>query len=158
MRVAAITPVNTTVEPLNTQTTGGVVSRAQATKMVTAAVSRVGMPYVYGAAGPTAFDCSGLVKWSFTKAGVNMPRVAAAQAMTGPAVSVSQLEPGDLLFYRTDPADPAYISHVAIYIGNGKMVHAPRTGENVQVVAADTTMDFAGAVRVDPKIAAALAG
>jgi len=158
MRVAAITPVNTTVEPLNTQTTGGVVSRAQATKMVTAAVSRVGMPYVYGAAGPTAFDCSGLVKWSFTKAGVNMPRVAAAQAMTGPAVSVSQLEPGDLLFYRTDPADPAYISHVAIYIGNGKMVHAPRTGENVQVVAADTTMDFAGAVRVDPVIAAALAG
>ena len=158
MMVAAITPANTTVEPLNTQTTGGVVSHAQATKMVNAAVSRVGMPYEYGAAGPTAFDCSGLVKWSFTRAGVAMPRVAADQAMTGPAVSVTQLEPGDLLFYRTDPADPAYISHVAIYIGNGKMVHAPRKGEKVQVVAADTTVDFAGAVRVDPKIAAALAG
>ena len=158
MMVAAITPANTTVEPLTTQTTGGVVSRAQATKMVNAAVSRVGMPYVYGAAGPKAFDCSGLVKCSFTQAGVAMPRVAANQAMTGPGVSVSQLEPGDLLFYRTDSADPAYISHVAIYIGSGKMVHAPRTGEKVQVVAADTTLDFAGAVRVDPKVAAGLAG
>ena len=144
MMVAAITPANTTVEPLNTQATGGVVSHAQATKMVTAAISRVGLPYVYGAAGPKAFDCSGLVKWSFTQAGVAMPRVAADQAMTGPAVSVSQLEPGDLLFYRTDPADRAYISHVAIYIGSGKMVHAPRTGEKVQVVGADTTVDFAG--------------
>jgi len=158
MMVEAITPANTTAEPLSTQTTGGVVSQAQATKMVKAAVGRVGKPYVYGAAGPNAFDCSGLVKWSFTQAGVAMPRVAADQAMTGPAVSVIQLEPGDLLFYRTDPADPAYISHVAIYIGNGKMVHAPHTGENVQVVAADTTVDFAGAVRVDPRIAAALAG
>ena len=87
-----------------------------------------------------------------------MPRVAADQAMTGPPVPVSQLEPGDLLFYRTDPADPMYISHVAVYIGNGKMVQAPRTGENVQVDAVNTTVDFAGAVRVDPMIAAALAG
>jgi peptidoglycan DL-endopeptidase CwlO len=157
MMVEAITPANTTAEPLSTQTTGGVVSRAQAAKMVSAAVSRVGMPYVYGAAGPTAFDCSGLVKWSFTQAGLAMPRVAAAQSMTGPAVSVTQLEPGDLLFYRTDPADPAYISHVAIYIGSGNMVQAPRRGEKVQVIAANITVDFAGAVRVDPEIAAALA-
>ena len=158
MMVAAITPADTTVEPLNTQTTGAVVSHAQATKMVNAAVSRVGIAVRVRGGQPKAFDCSGLVKWSFTQAGVAMPRVAANQAMTGPGVSVSQLEPGDLLFYRTDPADPAYISHVAIYIGNGKMVHAPRAGEKVQVVAADTTVEFAGAVRVDPKVAAGLAG
>ena len=158
MMVKAITPASTGVEPLSTRTTGGVVSHAQVTKMVDAALSRVGMPYVYGAAGPAAFDCSGLAKWSFARAGVAMPRVAADQAMTGPAVPVSQLEPGDLLFYRAGPADPGYISHVAIYIGSGKMVQAPRTGENVQVVAVNTTVDFAGAVRVDPVIAAALAG
>ncbi len=62
------------------------------------------------------------------------------------------------VFYRTDPADPAYTSFVAIYIGTGKMVQAPRTGENVQIVATDTTVDFARAVRVEPVIAAALAG
>ena len=133
IKIKAITPRNTWIEPLTTQTTGGVVNHAQVTRMLTAALSRVGRPYVYGAAGPTAFDCSGLVKWSFTQAGLAMPRVAADQAMTGPPMPVSQLEPGDLLFYRTDPADPMHISHVAIYIGNGKMVQAPHTGENVQV-------------------------
>jgi len=158
MTIKAMTPRNTWVEPLTTQTTGGVVSQAQVTRMLTAALSRVGRPYVYGAAGPTAFDCSGLVKWSFTQAGVAMPRVAADQAMTGPPVAVSQLEPGDLLFYRYDPSNPTYISHVTIYIGNGKMVEAPHTGEKVKVIAANTTVDFAGAVRVDPMIAAALAG
>ena len=89
---------------------------------------------------------------------MSMPRVAADQAMTGPAVPITQLEPGDLLFYSTESSDPAYISHVAIYIGNGKMVQAPHTGENVQVVAVNTTLNFAGAVSVDPAIAAGLAG
>jgi cell wall-associated NlpC family hydrolase len=158
MRVKAIAPANTRLEPLVSQTAGNVVSPAKITTMMKAAQSRVGMPYVYGAAGPKSFDCSGLVQWSFAQAGVKMPRVAADQAMTGPAVSITQLQPGDLLFYHTDPTDPAYISHVAIYIGNGKMVEAPRTGENVHVVAANTSVDFAGAVSVDPAIAAGLAG
>jgi cell wall-associated NlpC family hydrolase len=78
--------------------------------------------------------------------------------MTGPAVPITQLEPGDLLFYRTERADPAYISHVAIYLGKGKMIQAPRTGEKVQVVPANTTLHFAGAVQVNPMIAAGLAG
>ena len=124
---------------------------------VAAALTRVGDPYVWGAAGPTTFDCSGLVQWSFAEAGVTMPRVAADQARTGPAVPVSQLQPGDLLFYHTDPTDPGYISHVAIYLGDGKMVQAPETGENVEVVPADTGSEFAGAVRVDPALAAAVA-
>jgi cell wall-associated NlpC family hydrolase len=87
-----------------------------------------------------------------------MPRVAADQARTGPAVPVSQLQPGDLLFYHTDPTDPGYISHVAVYLGDGKMIQAPETGENVEVVPADTGSEFAGAVRVDPALAAAVAG
>jgi cell wall-associated NlpC family hydrolase len=125
--------------------------------MLRAAMSREGMPYVWGAAGPTSFDCSGLVQWSFTQAGIVMPRVAADQALTGPAVPVSQLEPGDLLFYHTDPTAPTYISHVAIYLGNGWMIQAPEPGENVEVVPADFGTEFAGAVRVNVAQAAAVA-
>jgi cell wall-associated NlpC family hydrolase len=158
MRVKAIAPANTGIEPLVGQAPSGVVSPAKITVMLNAALSRAGMPYKWGAAGPSSFDCSGLVQWSFARAGVGMPRVADDQAMTGPAVPISQLKPGDLLFYRTERADPAYISHVAIYLGNGKMIEAPQTGEKVQVVAANTTVHFAGAVQVNPMIAAGLAG
>ena len=133
------------------------VPAAQLDTMLRAALSRQGLPYVWGAAGPRAFDCSGLVQWSFAQAGIVMPRVAADQALTGPAVPVGQLQPGDLLFYHTDPTDPAYISHVAIYLGKGWMVQAPEPGEDVQVVPADFGSEFAGAVRVDPAQAAAVA-
>ena len=122
-----------------------------------AAMSRRGMPYVWGAAGPRSFDCSGLVQWSFAQAGLVMPRVAADQALTGPAVPVSQLQPGDLLFYHTDPTDPTYISHVTIYLGNGWMIQAPEPGMDVEVVPADFGTEFAGAVRVNPAQAAAVA-
>jgi cell wall-associated NlpC family hydrolase len=125
--------------------------------MLSAAMSRLGMRYVWGGAGPTQFDCSGLVQWSFARAGIVMPRVAADQALTGPAVPVSQLQPGDLLFYHTDPTAPAYISHVAIYLGNGWMIQAPEPGKNVEVVPADFGSEFAGAVRVNQAQAAAVA-
>ena len=156
-KVKTITPANTGIQPLTSSTTAGVVSPTKVTTMLNAALSRVGLPYKYGAAGPKSFDCSGLVQWSFARAGVGMPRVAADQAMTGPAVPITELEPGDLLFYRTQRANPAYISHVAIYIGNGKMIQAPQTGQKVQVVAANTAQNFAGAVSVNPTIAAGLA-
>ena len=123
-----------------------------------AAESARGRPYVWGAAGPASFDCSGLVQWAFAQAGVSMPRVAADQARTGPAVPVSQLVPGDLLFYHTDPTDPGYISHVAIYLGNGWMIQAPQPGMDVQVVPVSFGSQFAGAIRVYPQVAAALAG
>ena len=92
------------------------------------------------------------------QAGVIMPRVAASQAQTGPRIPVADLQPGDLLFYHTDPTAPAYISHVAIYLGRGLMVQAPQPGEDVQVVQADFGSGFAGAVRVYPRVAAAVAG
>src|SRR5262249_14114470 len=134
------------------------VSQAQVAAFLKAALSRVGMPYVWGAAGPTAFDCSGLVQWSSARAGIAMPRVAADQARTGPAVPLSQLQPGDLLFYRFDPTAPGYISHVAIYLGKGLMLQAPQPGQNVEVVPVDVGSGFAGAVAVSPAVAAPAAG
>jgi peptidoglycan DL-endopeptidase CwlO len=174
-RIKNVLPRGAAVEPLVTVVTrpgasevgtavpgaaasGGAMTAAQLTAALRAAESRRGLPYVWGAAGPTSFDCSGLVQWSFAQAGVSMPRVAADQARAGVAVPVSQLEPGDLLFYHTDPTDPGYISHVAIYLGNGWMIQAPQPGMNVQIVPASFDSQFAGAIRVSPRIAAALAG
>jgi cell wall-associated NlpC family hydrolase len=122
--------------------------------MLRAALSRVGMPYVWGAEGPRAFDCSGLVQWSFAQAGLVIPRVAADQARTGPAVPLKRLQPGDLLFYHTDPTAPSYISHVAIYLGKGYMIQAPQPGMNVEVVPLALGSEFAGAVAVSPRTAA----
>jgi peptidoglycan DL-endopeptidase CwlO len=136
---------------------GGLLSPAQLGTFLRAAVSRVGMPYVWGAAGPAEFDCSGLVQWSLAQAGVAMPRVAADQARTGPAVPVNRLQPGDLLFYHTDPTAPSYISHVAIYLGKGLMIQAPEPGMDVQIVPVDLGGGFAGAVAVAPAVAAAAA-
>jgi len=133
-------------------------SRAEVIAFLTAAESRLGLPYVWGGNGPSVFDCSGLVRWSLAQAGVVMPRVAADQARTGPQVPVSQLQPGDLLFYYTDPTAPGYISHVAIFLGDGKMLQAPQPGQNVEVVPASLGSGFAGAVRVSPRVAAAVAG
>ncbi|HEY1616474.1 MAG TPA: C40 family peptidase [Streptosporangiaceae bacterium] len=129
----------------------------QAHAFLSAALSRVGMPYVWGAAGPRAFDCSGLVQWSMRQAGLVMPRVAVDQARTGPRIPLSDLRPGDLLFYHTDPTAPTYISHVAIYLGNGLMLQAPEPGMDVEIVKAIFGAGFAGAVEVYPAVAAAVA-
>jgi peptidoglycan DL-endopeptidase CwlO len=174
-RIKDVLPPGAAVEPLVTEVTrpgapfavgtipsgaavsGDAMSVTQLTAALRAAESRRGLPYSWGAAGPAAFDCSGLVEWAFAQAGIGMPRVAADQARTGPAVPVSQLQPGDLLFYHTDPTDPGYISHVAIYLGNGWMIQAPQPGMDVQVVPVSFGPQFAGAIRVYPRIAAGLA-
>lgn len=140
------------------QANGSALSQQQINTMLNAALSRRGMPYVWGAEGPSSFDCSGLVQWSFAQAGITMPRVAADQALTGPAVPASQLQPGDLLFWRTDPTAPDYISHVAIYLGNGWMIQAPEPGEYVEVVPVTFGSGYAGAVRVEPQVAASVPG
>jgi peptidoglycan DL-endopeptidase CwlO len=168
--IKGVIPRGAAVEPLVTLVTEpsaagvtppaggrGAMTEAQITTALRAAESREGLPYVWGAAGPGSFDCSGLVQWSFAQAGVRMPRVAADQARTGPAVPVSQLEPGDLLFYHTDPTAPGYISHVAIYLGNGWMIQAPQPGLSVEVVPANFGSEFAGAIRVYPQLAAEVA-
>ncbi len=129
----------------------------QTRAFLSAAESRLGLPYVWGGSGPFVFDCSGLVQWSMRQAGITMPRVAVDQAMTGPLIPLSELQPGDLLFYHTDPTAPEYISHVAIYLGGDLMEQAPEPGMDVEIVQADFGADFAGAVEVYPRVAEAVA-
>jgi cell wall-associated NlpC family hydrolase len=138
-------------------TGSGAVTATELTAALRAAESKRGLPYVWGASGPSSFDCSGLVRWSFAQAGITMPRVAADQARAGLAVPATQLQPGDLLFYHTDPTDPGYISHVAIYLGNGWMLQAPQPGMDVEIVPASFGSQFAGAIRVYPHVAAGVA-
>lgn len=95
---------------------------------VQAALSRQGDPYVWGATGPTTFDCSGLMQWSYKQAGITIDRSTYSQVTDGRAVSADQLQPGDLIFYYSDD------SHVAMYVGNGLAVHAPTTGDVVKVM------------------------
>jgi peptidoglycan DL-endopeptidase CwlO len=150
-------PVSTSTAPGVTSADGPGLTAAEVLKFLTAAESRLGLPYVWGGSGPLVFDCSGLVQWSLAQAGVVMPRVAADQARTGPEVPLSRLQPGDLLFYHTDPTAPGYISHVAIFVGDGEMVQAPEPGLDVEIVPADFGSEFAGAVAVYPRLAAAVA-
>jgi peptidoglycan DL-endopeptidase CwlO len=140
-----------------TSADGPGLTAAQTKAFLTVALEQVGKRYVWGGDGPDVFDCSGLVQWSLRQIGIVMPRVAVNQAQTGPRVPLSDLQPGDLLFYHTDPTAPTYISHVAIYIGKGLMLQAPEPGEDVQVVPAIFSGGFAGAVAIYPRIAAAVA-
>ncbi|WP_245674852.1 C40 family peptidase [Herbidospora cretacea] len=128
-------------------------SNPQIETALRAASSKLGSPYVWGAEGPDTFDCSGLVQWAYGQAGIKMPRVTNQQWATGPQVPLSQAQPGDLLFWRNDPTNPGYISHVAIYWGNGQMLHSPRTGDVVKIVPVNTR-NLAGVVRVSPQVAA----
>ncbi|MBA2808439.1 C40 family peptidase [Streptomyces sp. KM273126] len=105
------------------------------------AYGKLGSPYVWGATGPDAFDCSGLTQAAYRAAGVSLPRTTYAQIGAGQRIARSQLLPGDLVFFYSG------ISHVGIYVGNGQMIHAPRPGTQVRVAPLDE-MPFAGATRV----------
>ncbi|MEV7951644.1 C40 family peptidase [Streptomyces rubiginosohelvolus] len=109
-----------------------------------AAKSRVGMPYVWGAAGPGSFDCSGLTSWAFRQAGVSLPRTSQAQANFGTRInSLSALKPGDLIIMRTD------LSHVGFYAGNGQILHSPKPGAQVRYESiARSGMPFMWGVRI----------
>ncbi|BCM66346.1 MULTISPECIES: C40 family peptidase [Streptomyces] len=99
--------------------------RAQAA--FSAAQTRIGSPYVYGATGPSSFDCSGLTSWAYAQAGVSIPRTSEAQAQIGTRIySQSDLKVGDLVFFFND------LHHVGLYAGNGQVLHAPRTGTVVR--------------------------
>ncbi|WP_340538624.1 C40 family peptidase [Nocardioides sp. GXZ039] len=104
------------------------------------AMAQVGDAYVYGAAGPNAFDCSGLTMMAWAQAGVGLPHSSSAQYSSGARVSQSDLQPGDLVFYYSP------ISHVGMYIGNGLIVHAANPGSGV-TTAPVNSMPYVGAVR-----------
>lgn len=107
---------------------------------VDAALSQVGKPYQWGAAGPDSYDCSGLTSWAWAHAGVSLPHNSGMQYNATPRVARDDWQPGDLLFF----GDP--IHHVGMYIGNGQMVEAPYTGSHVRVNSAYRS-DYVGAGR-----------
>ncbi|MFE7584779.1 NlpC/P60 family protein [Streptomyces gardneri] len=113
----------------------------RAAEAVSFARAQLGKPYVWGATGPSAYDCSGLTQAAWRAAGVSLPRTTYTQINAGQRVSRSQLAPGDLIFFYSG------ISHVGLYIGGGQMIHAPRPGAPVRVAPIDE-MPFAGATRV----------
>ncbi|MFC4587311.1 C40 family peptidase [Sphaerisporangium corydalis] len=153
-QIALINPVLTPPSQARTSwPVGSFMSTDQLRVALTAAAGKLGRPYVWGAEGPDSFDCSGLVQWAFKQAGVTMPRVTHQQWVTGPQVPLAQAQPGDLLFWRNDPTNPGYISHVAIYWGDGKMLQAPHTGDVVKISPV-YTRNLAGVVRVSPWVAA----
>ena len=111
----ASTPEGSTVAPPNVH--GGVVGIA---------MHYLGVPYVWGGASPSGFDCSGLVMYVFAQIGVSLPHSSYAQAGMGSPVSMSQLQPGDIIFFTG-------ASHEGIYIGGGQFIHAPHTGDVVKI-------------------------
>lgn len=112
-----------------------------AAQAIAFAKDQLGEPYVYGAAGPSSWDCSGLTSQAYASAGVAIPRSSSAQAGVGTPVSSSSMAPGDLVFYYSP------ISHVGIYLGNGLLIHAPHPGATVEIVGVNT-MPIAAVRRV----------
>ena len=112
---------------------------------VSAALSRVGMSYVRGGSGPSSFDCSGLTMWAYRQAGISLPHYSGAQMAAGTPVSIGNMQPGDLMFFGGGGS-----RHVAMYIGNGQVVHAtnPRSGVVVGTYQYEMARgDFAGVRR-----------
>jgi peptidoglycan DL-endopeptidase CwlO len=124
----------------STRVPSDVPASGRAAVAVQTALAQVGDAYVYGAVGPDAFDCSGLTMFAWGAAGVGLPHSSSAQSGSGPHVASSDLQPGDLVFYYSP------ISHVAMYIGNGLIVHAANPSTGV-VVSGLYSMPYSGAVR-----------
>jgi cell wall-associated NlpC family hydrolase len=120
--------------------TGEPAPSPRAAQAVAFAYRALGLPYVWGATGPGAYDCSGLTQAAWKSAGVSLPRTTYTQINAGTRVPESALRPGDLVFFYSG------VSHVGIYVGNGQMIHAPHPGAPVRV-APLSEMPFAGATR-----------
>ncbi len=119
------TPTPTPPTPTPPAPSGG------AAAAIAFARAQVGEPYRYGAAGPNSWDCSGLTMMAWAQGGTSLPHYSAGQYTASTPISVGQLQPGDLLFWGSQPSS---IYHVALYVGDGMMVHAPRTGKDVEEV------------------------
>jgi cell wall-associated NlpC family hydrolase len=101
-------------------------------RIVFTALQMVGVPYRYGGATPDGFDCSGLVQWSYRNAGVPVPRTSREQFQAAAPVPLASASPGDLVFFRSRD-----YSHVGIYVGENRFVHAPNTGRSVEITSLD---------------------
>jgi cell wall-associated NlpC family hydrolase len=133
-----LTAVGVTLSPLPAQANTGVTTAAVAAAPVAAptqaaqiavntALAQQGKPYVWGGAGPSSYDCSGLMQYAYRAAGIALPHSSRMQSTMGTPVAEADLRPGDLVFFYTP------VSHVGMYIGNGQMVHASTWGQPVKV-------------------------
>lgn len=121
---------------------GNVSVSGRAGAAFSAAQSRIGSPYVYGASGPSSFDCSGLTSWAYAQAGVSIPRTSEAQANAGTRIyNINDLKVGDLVLFYGD------LHHIGLYAGNGQVLHAPHTGAVVRYEAI-SDMPFQFGVRI----------
>jgi hypothetical protein len=119
-------------------------------RAVALAQGRLGTPYRWGGSAPGGFDCSGLVYWAYRTLGITLPRVAEDQGTVGVPVAEADLQPGDVVFFADSSG---YVHHEGIYVGGGRMIHAPQTGEVVRVERIDTgyyARQYAGARRFSP--------
>jgi cell wall-associated NlpC family hydrolase len=132
--------------PVPGGSTAGTVSAGTAAAAVRVAEAQLGKPYVWAAAGPDSFDCSGLVMFAYDQVGVSLDHFTGDQWNEGAHLTRDQLRPGDLVFFAYDTSNPATIHHVGMYIGNGEMVEAPHTGANVEI-SSYARPDYIGAVR-----------
>ena len=106
------------------------------------ALRQVGKPYQWGATGPDAYDCSGLVYAAYAAAGIHIGRTTYQWRQDGPRIPLTQIQPGDLLFSAGSDGTPANPGHVVMYLGGGQIIQAPQTGEDVQI----DPLDLAGVV------------
>jgi peptidoglycan DL-endopeptidase CwlO len=109
------------------------------------AETQLGVPYVFGGASPSGFDCSGLTMWVYAQLGISLAHYTGFQWTAGPHVPYDQLAPGDLVFFEPT------IGHVGIYIGGGSFIHAPHTGDVVKISSLSDSWyaaNYQGAVRV----------
>jgi cell wall-associated NlpC family hydrolase len=145
-RAAAAAAREVQSQPVNPAPPAPVAGSGGASTAVAWAYREIGKPYVWGAAGPNSFDCSGLAMYVWAKAGVFLEHFTGDQWHEGTHVTQSQLEPGDLVFFAYNTSDPSTIHHVGIYIGGGEMIDAPFTGVDVRKDPAFRS-DYIGAVR-----------
>jgi cell wall-associated NlpC family hydrolase len=115
---------------------------AAAAAAIVFALRQVGKPYQWGAAGPDAYDCSGLVYAAYAAAGIRIARTTFGWRQDGPQIPLAQIQPGDLLFYPGSDGTAANPGHVVMYLGGGQIIQAPQTGEDVQI----DPLDLAGIV------------
>lgn len=103
-----------------------------ATNLIASAKKYVGTPYKWGGSSPLGFDCSGFVQYMFKQVGINLPRISYQQATSGKRIALSELRPGDLVAWDNSSRN-AGADHIAIYIGNGQIIEAPKPGSSVRI-------------------------
>lgn len=117
-------------------------------EVVDTAKKYLGTPYVWGGSTPSGFDCSGLVQYAYAQNGISIPRTSQEQYKVGTAVSQTELQPGDLVFFRGSGGTNSAPGHVGMYVGNNQYIQAPKTGDVVKISDLSARNDYTGARRI----------